>query len=148
MSQSKTAQRSLHQRPSSPSQKVQKLSARHHVPQWLRSLWRLQRRTKLLFAAILCLLPIVYTLTVSTQDRWKREHGQLKRLQAQIDKQALVTQTLEHNLAQAAERTSSGAISADPSQIVFVPASTPRPPKPAHTAPKSPPTPAHRVVGY
>jgi hypothetical protein len=113
--------------------KVENLAPKRRAPAWLRSLWLVQHRAKLVCAVLFCLLPISYGFTVYTQDQWKRQHGQLKRLQNQEIEQAVMNQSLKQQMSKAAESPQNGLIDPTPDRIVFIPSASPRPLKTAPT---------------
>jgi hypothetical protein len=103
---------------------------RHSTPVWLRSLLTLQRGATLVFGIVFGLSAIGYGYTVYTQDVWKQQHGQLKRLQVQERQQGAITESLKHQLAIAAEQPQNELIQPDPKQMLFVPSAPLRPLKP------------------
>jgi uncharacterized protein HemX len=127
--------------------KVENISPKGRAPAWLRSLWQFQYRTKFVCALLFCALPISYCFAAYTQDQWKRQHGQLKRLQDREIEQAIMTQTLKQQMSQAAQDPKNGLVDPTPDRLVFIPSASPRPLKPV--AP--PPTTAggdRQVIGY
>jgi hypothetical protein len=137
---------------SQPSQqdRVHKLPKNLPTPAWLKSLLSLQKGSKLIFLIILGLTLIAYGYTAYIQDRWKEQHGKLKRLREQERQQVVINESLKYQLAEAAEKPNSGLINPDPSRIIFLPATPPRPVKSPKTASQSWnfPRPSHKSVGY
>jgi hypothetical protein len=134
---------------SQPNQ-VHKLPNNVSTPSWLKLLLSLQQRSKLVFLIIFGLTLIAYGYTAYIQDRWKEQHGRLKRLREQERQQVIINESLKHELADAAEQPNSGLVNPDPSRIIFVPAAPPRPAKAANpqssawTLPRA----SHKSVGY
>jgi hypothetical protein len=103
------------------------------LPTWLKSLLTIQRGTSILFGSVFGLSIIVYGYTVYTQDLWKRQHGQLQRLQTQERQQGVMDENLKHQLAEAADKPDSPLVSPTPKQIVFIAPAPLRPTKPVST---------------
>ena len=117
----------------------------HSIPVWLQSLLTLQRGATILFGLVFWLSAIGYGYTVYTQDIWKQQHGQLKRLQVQERQQGVMTENLKQQLAIAAEQPQNELLAPNPRQILFVPSEPSRPikqlpaPSSAKISPKSSP---------
>jgi hypothetical protein len=111
-------------------QRVRSLDCQTSPPVWLRSLLTLQRGATLVFGIVFGLSAIGYGYTVYTQDVWKQQHGQLKRLQVQERQQGAITESIKHQLAIAADRPQNELIPPDPKQMLFVPSAPLRPLKP------------------
>ena len=128
------------------TQKVSPLPQHRPIPAWLRSLSNIQRATCIIFGTVFSLSIIVYGYTVYTQDLWKDQHGQLKRLQAQERQQGVMDENLKNQLATSAELPESGLVAPDPKKIVFIPSAASRPTKPVPVAAPSPV--AQAPLGY
>ncbi len=111
-------------------QQVRQFPAQPPVPVWLKSLLTIHRGAKPIFGSIFGLSLLGYSYTVYTQDVWKQQHGQLKRLQSQERQQVVMTENLKHQLATTAERPDSQLVAPNPQQLLFVTSATPRPTKP------------------
>jgi hypothetical protein len=130
-------------------QKVRQLPQHNSAPVWLKSLLTLQQGSLVLFCSIFGLSSIVYGYTVYTQDTWKSQHGQLKRLQKQERQQGVMNENLKQEMAQTAEQPRSGFVAPTPDKIVFIPSASPRPTKSVPTAQSSQPTQSSKLpVGY
>jgi cell division protein FtsL len=117
---------------------VRQLPQHHHAaPVWLKSLLTMQRGAMVLFFTIFGLSAVVYGYTVYTQDAWKSQHGQLKRLQKQERQQGVMNENLKQQMAKTAEQPGSGLVLPTPDKIVFIPSAPPRPAKTIAT-PQSP----------
>jgi hypothetical protein len=103
----------------------------HHnsAPVWLRSLLTIQRGSLILFGSAIGLSAIVYGHTARTQDLWKSQHQQLKRLQAQESQQALMTENINYKLVQTAEKPESGFVAPSPVRSIFILSAPQRPTK-------------------
>ncbi len=99
------------------------------VPVWLKSLLTIQQGSMVLFCSTIGLSSIVYGCTVYTQDTWKDQYGQLKRLQTQERQQGVMNENLKQQMAQAAEQPDSGLIAPNPERMVFIPSAPQRPTK-------------------
>ncbi len=67
---------------------------------------------------------IAYGCMVYTQDQWKVNHRQLRKLQTQESQQAIINARLKDAEAQNAEKTHSGLVAPQPDQVLYVPANT------------------------
>ncbi len=67
---------------------------------------------------------IAYGCVVYTQDQWKVNHRQLRKLQTQESQQAILNARLRDAEAQNAEKTQSGLVAPQPDQVLYVPANT------------------------
>ncbi len=128
-------------------QQVRQFPQPQSLPAWLRSLLSLQRGVRIVFGGIFGLSLIGYGCTVYTQDTWKHQHGQLKRLQVQERQQSVMTENLKHQLAATAEEPNSKLVPPAPKQMLFLPSAPARPAKlvpidPTATTTQQPP------VGY
>jgi hypothetical protein len=108
---------------------VRKLPKQNGVPLWLKYLLTMQRGALAVFCSVLGLSAIGYGYTVYTQDLWKSQHGQLRRLQLQERQQAVMNENLKQDMAKKAEESSSGLIAPNPERIVFIPIAPQRPAK-------------------
>ncbi|WP_310489585.1 hypothetical protein [Chamaesiphon sp. VAR_69_metabat_338] len=119
------------------------------TPNWLKSLLTIQRGTLVLFASAIGLSAIVYGYTVHTQDLWKSQYQQLKRLRTQETQQAVMNENLKQQLAISAQKSDSGLVSPTPDRSVFIPSAPLRPLKPI-TNPQSTPSPlkSKLTAGY
>lgn len=126
-------------------QQVRQFNHQNSIPVWLQSLLTIQRVAKIAFASIFGLSLIGYGYTVYTQDVWKQQHGQLRRLQVQERQQGVMNENLKQQMAKSAEDPQSELVPPDPTQILFVPSAPPRLTKPlpapasAQTSPTSQP---------
>jgi hypothetical protein len=121
-------------------QQVRQLPRHNSVPNWLKSLLAVQRVSLILFCSILGLSTLVYGYTVYTQDTWKSQHGQLRRLQKQERQQGVMNENIKHQMAQTAEEPNSGLVSPSPDRLVIVPKAPQRPVKPRSTSPSPAPS--------
>jgi hypothetical protein len=128
-------------------QQVRQFPQPQSSPVWLRSLLSLHRGVKIVFGGIFGLSLIGYGFTVYTQDTWKHQHGQLKRLQVQERQQSVMTENLKHQLAATAEEPNSKLVPPAPKQILFLPSAPARPARLLPSAPTAP-TPQQPPVGY
>lgn len=121
---------------------VRKLPKHNGLPLWLKYLLTMQRGALAVFCSVLGLSAIGYGYTVYTQDLWKSQHGQLRRLQLQERQQAVMNENLKQEMAKKAEDASSGLIAPNPDRIVFIPLAPQRPAKalPSHYLPQPTPT--------
>jgi hypothetical protein len=131
-------------------QQVRQLPQHNSVPPvWLKSLLMLQQGSLVLFCSIFGLSSIVYGYTVYTQDTWKSQHGQLKRLQKQERQQGVMNENLKQQMAKIAEQPGSGLVATTPDKIVFIPSAPQRPNKSLPTPQSPQQTPASKLpVGY
>jgi hypothetical protein len=123
--------------PSDPSLNVAKPSqtrspqvrqfAPNATPAWLTSLMTIQRGTLILFTSAIGLSAIVYGYTVHTQDLWKSQYQQLKRLRTQETQQAVMNENLKQELAISAQKSDSGLVAPSPDRSVFIPSAPLRP---------------------
>jgi hypothetical protein len=121
----------------------------HSVPVWLKSLLTIQQGSFAVFCSLLGLSAIVYGYTVYTQDLWRSQHGQLRRLQIQERQQGVMNENLKHLMAQAAEQPNSGLVAPNPERIVTIPSAPPRPAKSAATPSVVKPIPKSKLsLGY
>lgn len=122
--------------------RVKPLSKQNAVPLWLKYLLTMQRGALAVFCSVLGLSAIGYGYTAYTQDLWKSQHGQLRRLQLQERQQAVMNENLKQDLAKKAEEPSSGLVAPNPDRIVFIPVAPQRPAKalPNHYLPQPTPT--------
>ncbi|WP_310426883.1 hypothetical protein [Chamaesiphon sp. VAR_48_metabat_135_sub] len=129
--------------------KVTQLPQHNSDPVWLKSLLTLQQGSLVLFCSIFGLSSIVYGYTVYTQDMWKSQHSQLRRLQKQERQQGVMDENLKQQMAKTAEQPGSGFVAPSPDKIVFIPTAPPRPTKSIPAPPSPQPTPASQFpVGY
>lgn len=138
-------------RPPTSQERVSKLPQALPAPPWLKLLFSLQHKSKILFLTIFGLSLVSYAYTVHIQDRWKQQHRQLTRLREQEREQIVVNEGLKHQMAQAAQQPQSGLVNPHPSKIVFVTAAPPRGTKSiAHknTNPPIIPPPPTQAIGY
>ena len=129
--------------------RVRQLPQHNLVPIWLKLLLTMQKKAVVLLASIFGLNLILYGYTVYTQDSWKHQYGQLKRLQQQEDQQSVMNEILKHQMAQTSEQPESGLVAPQPDRIVFIPRAAQRATKslPAAEQPKT--TPVSKLsVGY
>jgi hypothetical protein len=121
---------------------VRQVTDRNSVPLWLKYLLTMQRGALAVFCGVFCLSAIGYGYTVYTQDLWKNQHGQLRRLQLQERQQAVMNENLKQEAAKKAEDPSSGLLAPNPERIVFIPSAPQRPAKslPTHHTPQPMPT--------
>jgi hypothetical protein len=124
---------------SPPQQQISQLLQPPVAPVWLKSLLTIQQGSLIVFASLFGLSVIVYGYTVYTQDAWRTQHGQLRRLQSQERQQGVMNENLKHELAQAAEQPESGLVAPSPDRIVVIPSAQPRPTKSLPTPPVSQP---------
>jgi hypothetical protein len=117
------------------------------TPGWLKSLLTIQRGTLVLFASAIGLSTIVYGYTVHTQDLWKSQYQQLKRLRTQETQQAVMNENLKQQLAISAQEPNSGLVAPTPDRSVFIPSAPLRPFKPI-TTPQSSPLKSRLPGGY
>lgn len=122
-------------------QQVRQLPHNNSVPGWLKSLLAVERVSLILFCSVLGLSSIVYGYTVYTQDAWKSQHGQLRRLQKQERQQGVMNENLKHQMAKEAENPNSGLVSPSPDLIVSVTKPPQRLVKSLATAPAPSPAP-------
>jgi aminoglycoside phosphotransferase len=109
----------------------------------------IQRGTLILFTSAIGLSAIVYGYTVHTQDLWKSQYQQLKRLRTQETQQAVMNENLKQELAISAQKPDSGLVSPSPDLSVFIPSAPLRPLKPLSTPPAAPATLKSKLpVGY
>jgi type II secretory pathway component PulM len=94
----------------------------------------------LLFTSAIGLSAIVYGYTVHTQDLWKSQYQQLKRLRTQENQQAVMNENLKQVLAISAQNADSGLVSPSPNLSVFIPSAPLRPLKPLPTQSAAPAT--------
>lgn len=87
----------------------------------------------LVFFSAIGLSGIVYGYTVRTQDLWKSQYQQLKRLRSQETQQAVMNENLKQELAISAQNPNSGLVEPSPDRTVFIPSAPPRPLKPEPT---------------
>jgi hypothetical protein len=109
------------------------------TPAWLKSLLTIQRGTLILFISAIGLSGIIYGYTVHTQDLWKSQYQQLKRLRSQETQQAVMNENLKQELAISAQKPDSGLVAPSPDRSVFIPTAPLRPLK-ATTTPESNPS--------
>ncbi|WP_310484245.1 hypothetical protein [Chamaesiphon sp. VAR_48_metabat_403] len=121
--------------PSEQHQSVRQLTP-NSAPAWLKSLLTIQRGSLIIFFTLLGSISLVYAHTARTQDSWKTQHKQLKQFQTQEQQQALMNEHLKQQLAETAEKTSSGLVAPNPDRIVFIPSEPPRPTKSLPTPPE------------
>lgn len=117
------------------------------TPGWLKSLLTIQRGTLVLFTGAIGLSAIVYGYTVHTQDLWKSQYQQLKRLRTQETQQAVMNENLKQQLAISAQQVDSGLVAPTPDRSVFIPSAPLRPLKPI-TTPQSSPLKSKLAAGY
>lgn len=128
---------------------VRQVTDRNSVPLWLKYLLTMQRGALAVFCSVFALSAIGYGYTVYTQDLWKSQHGQLRRLQLQERQQAVMNENLKQEAAKKAEDPSSGLLAPNPERIVFIPSAPQRPAKPLPTHHSPQPTPTSKVpLGY
>ena len=99
------------------------------VPAWLKSLLAVQQGAAIAFCSVLGLSVVVYGYTARTQDKWKAQHQQLRRFQAQEQQQAVMAENLKQELAKQAESKTSILVDPNPNRLVFIPSAPPRPHK-------------------
>jgi hypothetical protein len=114
--------------PLTPKQ-VRQVSSRQVAPIWLKSLLTIQRSVMVVFCSIFGLSAIGYGYTVYTQDLWKSQHGQLRRLQNQESQGGVMNENLKQDLAQQAESSTSGLVAPTPDRNIFIPIAPQRPAK-------------------
>jgi hypothetical protein len=83
----------------------------------------------MIFCGLFGLSAIVYGYTVYTQDAWRNQHGQLRRLQVQERQQGVMNENLKQQMAQAAEQPESGLVAPSPDRIITIPIAPQRPAK-------------------
>ncbi|AFY96252.1 hypothetical protein [Chamaesiphon minutus] len=122
--------------------RVRPLPDRNAVPLWLTYLLAMQRGALVVFCSVLGLSALGYGYTVYTQDSWKSQHGQLRRLQLQERQQTVMNENLKQEMAKKAEEPASGLVAPNPERIVFIPIAPQRPAKalPSHYLPQPAPT--------
>ena len=119
------------------------------IPVWLKSLVTMQKGASIVFASLFGLSAIVYGYTVYTQDAWRNQHGQLRRLQIQERQQGVMNENLKQQMAQAAEQPESGLVAPSPDRIVVIPSAPQRPTKSGSTPPSAKPIPKSKLsLGY
>ncbi len=112
-----------------PPRQVRQVSSRQTVPIWLKSLLTIQRSVMIVFCSIFGLSAIGYGYTVYTQDLWKSQHGQLRRLQNQESQGGVMNENLKQDMAQRAESATSGLVAPTPDRNIFIPIAPQRPTK-------------------
>jgi hypothetical protein len=112
-----------------PRRQVRQVSSRQTVPIWLKSLLTIQRSVMIVFCSIFGLSAIGYGYTVYTQDLWKSQHGQLRRLQNQESQGGVMNENLKQDMAQKAESSTSGLVAPTPDRNIFIPIAPQRPTK-------------------
>jgi aminoglycoside phosphotransferase len=109
----------------------------------------IQRGTLILFTSAIGLSAIVYGYTVHTQDLWKSQYQQLKRLRTQETQQAVMNENLKQELAISAQKPDSGLVAPSPDRSVFIPSAPLRPLKAVPTPPTASATLKSKLpVGY
>ena len=130
-------------------QPARQIPQNNSVPIWLTSLLTMQQGALAVFCSIFGLSAIAYGYNAYTQDLWKSQHGQLKRLQAQEHQQGVMNENLKHQLAQAAEQPKSGLVAPNPDRIVVIPSAPQRPTKSPATSSSPRSIPASKLpLGY
>jgi hypothetical protein len=122
-----------------PQQPARRLPQNNSVPVWLKSLLTMQQGALAVFCSLFGLSTLTYGYSAYTQDLWKSQHGQLKRLQAQEHQQGVMNENLKQQMAQAAEQPESGLVAPNPDRIVVIPSAPQRPTKspPTNSSPQS-----------
>jgi hypothetical protein len=117
--------------PQTPKQvkQIKQVTSRQVAPIWLRSLLTIQRSVMVLFCSIFGLSAIGYGYTVYTQDLWKSQHGQLRRLQNQESQGGAMNENLKQKMAEDAESSASGLVAPSPDRNIFIPIAPQRPAK-------------------
>jgi hypothetical protein len=83
-----------------------------------------EKGIKYFLCGIAVLSLIAYSCVVYTQDQWKVNHRQLRKLQTQESQQAIINARLRDAEAQNAEKTQNGLVTPQPDQVLYVPANT------------------------
>lgn len=81
-----------------------------------------EKGVKYFLCGIAGLSLIAYSCVVYTQDQWKVNHRQLRKLQTQESQQAIINARLRDAEAQNAEKMQNGLVTPQPDQVLYVPA--------------------------
>jgi hypothetical protein len=92
------------------------------LPTSVQVLLRFQQVTSCITLGVVATVLGVYGWTVYTPSLWSKEYKELKALQ-QTERQLITnTEAIKHQLAQEADRPSSGLVNPSPGQNLFLPA--------------------------
>jgi len=97
-------------------------SAQQQLPTALKVLLGFQQTTSLMTLGIVGVVLGIYGWTVYTPLLWSSEYQQLKALQKTERQLIANTEAIKHQLAQEADRPSSGLVNPSPGQNIFLPA--------------------------
>jgi hypothetical protein len=127
---------------------VRQLPQQNSAPVWLKLLLTAQQGAMVVFCGVFGLSAISYGYTVYTQNLWKSQHGQLRRLQMQERQQGVMNENLKQRMAQTADQPTSGLVAPSPAGIVFITTAPPRPIRALATPPQNSTTASKRPLGY
>ncbi|MGF1487896.1 MAG: hypothetical protein ACFBSE_12475 [Prochloraceae cyanobacterium] len=89
-------------------------------PSWLRSLLLIQKSSGAISLATIAMVFTIYAAIVYTQQMWSKEYRKLKNLQRQERLLTETNETLKNNLADLAEKSSTGVVPLNPQKTVFL----------------------------
>jgi len=89
-------------------------------PSWLRSLLLIQKSSGAISLATIAMVFTIYAAIVYTQQMWSKEYRKLKNLQRQERLFTETNETLKNNLADLAEKSSTGVVPLNPQKTVFL----------------------------
>ncbi|MEB3159884.1 MAG: hypothetical protein VKL20_00345 [Synechocystis sp.] len=96
-------------------------SPQQQLPTALQVLLGFQQATSLITFGVVGIVLGVYGWTVYTPLQWSQEYQQLKALQKTERQLIANTEAIKHQLAQEADRPSSGLVNPSPDQNIFLP---------------------------
>jgi len=130
-------------------QKVEKLNtAPQSTPAWLSPLLFLQRSSDIVTFVLVASTLTLYAWTVYTQQQWAQEYGKLESLQREERQLTTTNEVLKNQLAQQAEKPSTGLVTPTPAKKIFLQPAPQRQPLSAPTKTVDPELPSKAPLGY
>lgn len=129
--------------------KVEKLNTSPQpTPAWLSPLLFLQRSSDILTFVLVGSTLTLYAWTVYTQQQWTQEYKKLENLQRDERHLTTTNEVLKNQLAQQAEKPSTGLVTPTPAKTIFLQPAPQRQPPAAPTKTVDPELPSKAPLGY
>lgn len=135
--------------PRMAGKKVEKLNtAPPPTPAWLSPLLFLQRSSDILTFVLVASTLTLYAWTVYTQQQWTQEYRKLENLQRDERYLTTTNEVIKNQLAQQAEKPSTGLVAPTPAKTIFLQPAPQRQPPTARTKTVDPDLSSKAPLGY
>lgn len=120
--------------PKTSSSAVRTLPDSRIMPLWLQWLIKVQRSSSIATCLLAVAVLMVYGWTVYSQQLWSQQYHKLETLQHKERQLMTSSEVLKNQLAQQAERPTTGLVSPQPANLIFLKPAPERPLRPINPA--------------